>query len=82
MFQETARGRRDRGAGPAPDRLAGTTHLRGSWRGGGGAVGHRTGVRFRGSQTVFWVQEGGAGAEVSLSPQLDPHLHCERNHTV
>lgn len=86
MFQETARGRRDGRAGPAPDRLVGTTHLRGSWKagvgwgGGGSRASDRSEVP--GFPNGVLGAGGGVRAEVSLSLLLDPHLHREKSYCV
>lgn len=77
-------GEEGRKSGPRPRQTRRDHPLEGELEGGGGGgvVGHQTGVRFRGSQTVFWVLEGGVRAEVSLSLLLDPHLHREKSYCV
>lgn len=62
-------------ASPGPPTWGG-----GGWRGGG--VGHQTGMRFRGSQTEFWVPEGGLsrGFSLSLPAALSPPTPREESH--
>lgn len=49
-------------------------------RAGVGGGGHQTGVRFRGSQTEFWVPERGLSRGFSLPAALSPPPPIEESH--